>query len=157
MKILPTILLLLLSGSCPAAVVDPAHIQQIASTLPAHPGGFGEPITNRVAWTRLAALPAFQELIRDARELAGQPLPESPDDLFLEYSQTGNRDRWQKVASLRRGRVPSFALAECLENGGKFLAPLEEAMRALCAERTWVMPAHDGKLDNFYGRTVEMD
>jgi hypothetical protein len=157
MKILPAMFLLLLSCSARAAVIDPAHIKQIASTLPAHPAGFGEPITSRAAWARLAALPAFQDTLREARGIAGKPLPESTDDLFLDYSKTGNRERWQKVAGLRRGRVPHLALAECLENGGQFMAPLEETIRAICAERTWVMPAHDGRLDNFYNRTVEMD
>jgi hypothetical protein len=150
---------LLLAGSsiCPAAAVDPARVQAIAALLPARPAGFGEPITNRAPWTRLASLPAFQRLLREARTTSAEPLPESPDDLYLDFSKTGNRERWQKVAGLRRGRVPAFALAECLENQGRFLAPLEETIRALCAERTWVMPAHDTKLDNFHGRTVEMD
>ncbi len=61
------------------------------------------------------------------------------------------------MAWQRRGRVSTFTLAEGLENRGRFIPPLEETIRALCAERTWVMPAHDGKLDNFNGRTIEMD
>ena len=144
-------------GSTCAAGFEPWQVEEIAAMLPARPTGLGEPMTNRGAWTRLAGQPAFQELLREARATAQQPLPESPDDLYLDYSKTGNRERWQKVAHLRRGRVPSFALAECLENRGRFLEPLEEAIRALCAERTWVMPAHDGRLDNFHGRAVEMD
>jgi hypothetical protein len=152
-------LALLLGALCTTngAVIEPARVKEIAAMLPARPTGFGEPITNRAAWARLAALPAFDKFVADARATAARPLPDSPDDLYLDYSKTGNRDRWQKVAGQRRGRVSTFALAECLENGGRFLAPLEQVIRAICAERTWVMPAHDGKLDNFNRRTMEMD
>ena len=34
---------------------------------------------------------------------------------------------------------------------------LEEAIRAICAEKTWVLPAHDRSLGNWYGKTVEID
>ncbi len=102
-------------------------------------------------------MPDYQAAVKEARATAGKALPESPDDLYLDYSKTGNRDRWQRVASQRRGRVSAFTMAECLENRGAFLKPLEETIRAICAERTWVMPAHDGGLNNFNGRTMEMD
>lgn len=140
-----------------AGRVEPAEVREITRLLPAHAAGLGEPITNRAAWARLAALPGFARLVGEARDTARKPLPDSPDDLFLDFSKTGNRDRWQRVAGLRRGRLATFVLAEGLENRGRFVAPFEEALRAICAERTWVMPAHDGKLDNFQGRTVEMD
>jgi hypothetical protein len=84
-------------------------------------------------------------------------MPDLPNDLYLDYSKTGNRDRCQKVLGAREDRLTTFTLAECLENRGRFLGPLTETIQGLCQERTWVLPAHDGKLNNFYGRTVEMD
>jgi hypothetical protein len=35
--------------------------------------------------------------------------------------------------------------------------PLTETIAAMCAEKSWPYPAHDRKLDTFYGRTVEVD
>jgi hypothetical protein len=138
--------------------IDAARVREIAAMLPAHPAGFGQPITNRAAWENLAARrPELNGLIPRAVKLAAQPLPEQPDSLFLEFTQNGNRTRWQKVASARRDRIQIFTLAECLENRGRFLAPLEEAMAALCAERTWVLSAHDASLKNFQGETIEID
>ena len=96
-------------------------------------------------------------MIANAARRAAQPLPEQPDSLFLEFSKNGDRERWQNVAYNRRIRIHVFALAECLENKGRFLTPLEQAIAALCAERTWVMPAHDGELKNFRGETIEID
>jgi len=125
--------------------------------LPDKPAGLGRPITDRAAWEKLARSPGFASVIADAERLAQKPSPPLPDDLFLDYSRTGNRDRAQHVMSERGNRLTTFTLAECLENRGRFIRPLAETISALCAEKTWVYPAHDGRLNNFYGRTVEMD
>ena len=151
----------LLSGRCDQAQaatnLAPARVQEIAALLPPKPTGLGRPITDRAAWEKLAANPAFAQIIANAEKLSREPVPELPDDLYLDYSRTGNRDRCQRVQGARMSRVTSFTLAECLENKGRFVQPLTDTVEAICRERTWVYPAHDGKLDNFYGRTVEAD
>lgn len=137
--------------------LDAGRIHDIAAMLSAEPAGFGWPATNRAAWNKLAATEAFAKVIPDAAKLLRKNLPEQPDNLFLDYSRTGNRTRWQKVAASRRIRVEQFTLAEALENRGRFLPPLEKTIAALCAEKTWVLPAHDGNLDNFNGREIIPD
>jgi len=137
--------------------LDAADVRAVASLLAEHPAGFGRPITDREAWARLAKMGAFRSAVRAAEALLGKPMPDQPDDLYLEFSRNGNRSRWQGVASKRRSRVSDFTIAECLENKGRFLAALEETIRALCAERTWVMPAHDKNLINFKGEAVTID
>ncbi|HWX22677.1 MAG TPA: heparinase II/III family protein [Candidatus Binatia bacterium] len=144
--------------TAPAATnLEPAQVEAVAKSLPAKPMGSGQPITNRDAWEKLAQAPAFASVITSAQTMAKDPVPALPDELYLDYSKTGNRDRCQKVLSARGNRLVTFTLAEGLENRGRFLGPLTETIEAICRERTWVYPAHDGKLNNFYGRTVEMD
>lgn len=138
--------------------VDADRVREIAAMLPPHAQGFGQPITNRAAWEDvLARHPELHKIVTQAARDAARPLPEQPDSLYLEFSRDGNRDHWQNVASSRRGRIGVFTLAECVENKGRFVAPLEQTIAAICAERTWVLPAHDGKLQNFYGKTVEIE
>jgi hypothetical protein len=152
--------LLAVAATLPAAgptKFPAARVDEIAALLPARPAGIGQPSTNRAAWARLAAQPAAKTLLTDAAKLTRQPLPASPEDLYLDFSRTGNRDPWQKVAAQRRGRIATLTLAEGLENQGRFLKPLAEAIAAVCAEKTWVMPAHDRGLKNFRDETVEMD
>ena len=139
------------------ANLDPARVKEIAAWLPAQPTGVGHPITDRTAWEKLAAQKSFASVVPAAERLAKSDTPPVPDDLFLDYSRTGNRDRCQKVLSQRGERLETFTIAECLENHGRFLLPLTNVIAALCAERTWVYPAHDGKLDSFYGRTTNVD
>ena len=153
------IAILVFTSNLPAAEkVDADRVREIAAMLPPHAQGFGQPITNRAAWEDvLARHPELHKIVTQAARDAARPLPEQPDSLFLEFSRDGNRDHWQSVASSRRGRIGVFTLAECVENKGRFIAPLEQTIAAICAERTWVLPAHDGKLQNFYGKTVEIE
>jgi len=137
-----------------AETIDPARVQEIAAWLPAQPAAFAWPITNRAAWAKLAADSAFANAIPSANKVLAKPLAEVPDSLFLEYSKNGNRTHWQNAEFERRGRIAKFTLAEALENQGRFLPAIEQTIAALCAEKTWVYPAHDGNLDNFNGRTI---
>ena len=139
------------------APLDAERVRAVAALLPERPEGLGRPIADRAAWARLAAEPACEALRTRADGFLQTPLPEQPDDLFLEFSRTGNRTHWQKVCGERRGGLAPLVLAECLEAKGRYLPAIEELVNALCAERTWVMPAHDSKLDNFNGKAVDID
>lgn len=147
----------LLGTQSVARELSEARIKEVATTLPEQPQGFGRPIEDRRAWERLAADDSFDGVIEEAERLKDRPLPEQPDELYLDFSRTGNRTRWQRVAGRRRGRVDSFVLGECLENGGRFIPALEETILALCAEPTWVMPAHDRSLRNFREERIDID
>ncbi len=146
-----------LAGAHAGENLDTNRLHQIAAWLPEQPAAFAWPITNRAAWGRLVASPAFTNTIGVAEKLLAKPLPEQPDALFLEFSRTGNRTHWQAVAAERRGRIGRLTLAEAFENQGRFLPTLEKTIAAICAERTWVMPAHDRGLGNFHGWEIVPD
>ena len=135
----------------------PARIAAIARMLPESPGGVGRPIEDRQAWQAVAAAPGFKRVVSEAERLVSQPIPEISDELYLDFSRTGNRTRYQRVLAQRHSRVPALALAECIENRGRFLAAIEEAIGAVCAEKTWLYPAHDRSLRNFEGTVIEID
>ncbi len=156
--VLPAILFASRLTTPAAALPDPQRIREIAGWLPAHAAGIGQPIASRAAWEKVAAdYPQLNEVIAQAVKAAAKPLERQRDDLFLEFSQNGNRERWQTAENPRRERIQTFALAECLENKGRFVAPLEQAIAAICAEKTWVLSAHDRSLRNFHGEAVEID
>jgi len=149
---------ILFASHAPAEqAVDPARIQALAAMLPESPVGVGRPITDRQAWQAVAKAPQFKRVVSEAERLMAQPIPETTDELYLEFSQTGNRTRYQRVWSQRHSRVPALVLAECIENRGRFLPAIEEAIRAVCEEKTWVYPAHDRSLRNFKGEAIEID
>jgi len=137
--------------------LDPARIQELAGMLPPSPRGVGRPISDRRAWQAVAEAPQFKRVVAEAERLLARPIPELTDDLYLDFSRTGNRTRCQRVLSERHSRVSALVVAECMENRGRFLPAIEEAIRAVCSEKTWVMPAHDRRLKNFNGSVVEID
>jgi len=140
-----------------AGAAEEGRMKEVSAMLPTKPVGIGRPLSDRAAWETLAELESFEKIAADAERLTKEPIPDQSDDMYLDFSRTGNRTRWEKVAWKRRSRLRMFALAECLENKGRFIKPLEEIIEALCNERTWVMPAHDGRLANFQGKTIDID
>jgi hypothetical protein len=140
-----------------AAEIKPERIREVAASLPAHAVGCGQPASNREAWDKIAALPSFQQFLHSAEAQRTKPLENISDELYLEFSRNGNRTHWQNAEFERRNLLDTLTLAECLENKGRFLPPLEAIIKAICAERTWVYPAHDGSLKNFKGTTIDID
>ena len=78
----------------------------------------------------MAHVPAFAKVLTEARAAAKQPVPALPDELYLDYSKTGNRDRGQRVLSARSTRLFTLTVAEGLEAQGKFVRPLTEIIEA---------------------------
>jgi len=152
---------LLLPGSTGASEDLPPwasqRIEVLLPSVPESPSGVGPRIADRTAWRQIARLPGLRDIVTQAEALLKQPIPELTEDLYLDYSRSGNRTRCQRVISQRHGRVSTLVLAECIENQGRFLPAIEETILAVCDERSWLLPAHDRNLDNYYGRTMEID
>ncbi|MBN1291759.1 MAG: heparinase II/III family protein [Candidatus Latescibacteria bacterium] len=136
---------------------DSQRLRELEDILFESPKGFGSPISNRAIWEHIASLPAFTNFVGNAEKLIGEPVPELPDTLFLEFSRNGNRYNYQSPNSRRRSILSQLVIGECIENNGRFLADIERFIRNMCSEKTWVLPAHDRKLDNFYGRIIQID
>jgi len=136
---------------------EPERIETLTKWLPAEPQGVGRPITDRAAWDAVAARGNAAAAIRAAEQLLGKPLPELTDELYLEFSTVGNRTHYQSAMGNRHNRLATLAVAECLENRGRFLDELQRVLLAVCDEKTWVYPAHDRSLANFKGAEITID
>ena len=161
-KILPVAVLLVVlcslsTGNATDQLPAAGRIAELAGLLPASPVGVGRTIADRQAWESVGRAPKFREVVSRAEKLMQQPLPAASDELYLEFSRNGNRTRYQRVQSERHARFPSLVVAECIENRGRFLAAIEEAIREVCSEKAWVLPAHDADLRNFSGREIDVD
>lgn len=92
-----------------------------------------------------------------ARREMERVVPEFSDELFLEYSQTGNRRPYDQRHGNYLNRYEAIVLGELLQNDGEFLPAITTAIEGLLAERTWVLSAHDSSLNAFYGRAPVVD
>ena len=114
------------AAAADAGAFDEGRLAKVAASLREEPAGFGLPIGDRSLWKELSGNGSFAKTISEAEKLLQEPIPEQPDDLYLDFSRTGNRTRWQRVSGQRRGRIPTLVLAECLENKGRFVPAFEE-------------------------------
>jgi hypothetical protein len=136
---------------------DTARVQAIAGMLPEKPSGAGPRITDRAAWNAAAKAPAFRRVVVQAEAVQKEPIPDTTDELYLDYSKTGNRDRYQRVLFARLGRLSTLVLAECLEDRGRFLPAIDATLQAVLAQKSWVLPAHDRSLRVFQRSSIEID
>ena len=119
---------------------------------------FGPKITDREGWSRLAATEAYGKVIRDAERALKNPVPEMTEELYLLYKKTGLRTaEYGRVRSTRYGLISRYTRAECLENKGRFIKPLEEILCSVCQEKTWIFNFHDANLDDYHGKKISID
>ena len=134
-----------------ACGVTPVRIGEIAAWLPKEPAADGARIDDRTKWDALAALPQAKEEVGKAEGLLDKPVPEVSDEFYLDFTRNGNRSRYQDQFYRRLYSFTSLFLAECYENGGRFIPKIVEYVDAYCAMRSWVLPAHDDTLECFNG------
>jgi hypothetical protein len=137
--------------------VDPKRVAEIAGMLSDGLFAFGPKIGDRAAWGELAKKSELRVTIATAEQAATRPIPDLPDELFLEYSRDGNRENYQNKYFDRTNRVEPLVIAECIENRGRFIAAIEKLVAAFDSQKTWMLPAHDGQLRNFHGKARDID
>ncbi len=130
-----------------------SRVQEISAMLDPLPSGVGQPISNRKKWEALSN----PKILSDAQRYLTEPTPDLTDEIYLDFSKTGSRTRYEQTADRRRLRLVTWVLAEGFENRGRFLSAIEKEITAICHEKTWVLPAHDKKLGNFNGTIIEND
>jgi hypothetical protein len=146
-----------LAGQAVAQAPKPARIEKVAAALT--PGTYSPTptIANRDFWARVAKTETYRDAVAQAEELAKKTFEPLPDELYLEYSQNGNRNRYERVYFDKLASFRKLVVAECIENQGRFLPAIEALMASYAADKSWVLPAHDGDLKNFEGREISID
>ena len=100
-------------------------------------------IADREKWNALSdGLKA--RVAREGQRALAQPIPALPATLFLDYTRNGNRSRFEDAMFGRRSRLHALVLAECLEDRGRLLDAIVDAVWAIAEESSWTVPAHQG-------------
>ncbi len=149
--------LALLTAAAHAAPASEPSADDIAAMLPESPRGFGRPASDRKAWADLAGAEVCREAVERAEEHRKAPVPVADDALYLDFSRTGNRSRYQRVVFRRLRRLVDLVLAECARADGRYVDAIAATVAAYDADRSWLLPAHDRGLANFRGERVDID
>ena len=138
------------------AAVD-ARAAELAALIPAEPVRLIPPITDRETWEKFASLFDSSRIVDGAAKLLTEPIPELPEDLYKEFYVNGNRTNYQNARQVWADRCMTLAMAELIENKGRFLPALEEIVRKFCDYPSWSLPAHDYGAQIYDGKMSAAD
>lgn len=148
---------------CAASFANDQEMQEvkkraaaIAPTLPDAPN-FGVRAKDRAFWDKLANLKSAKTAIDQAEDSLKNPLPDLPESLYKEYYKNGNRSNYQNAYGHLTRRVVVLALAEQYKPEGRYVDALNEAILYLCAQPSWVLPAHDRNHVIYDGKDIYSD
>lgn len=100
------------------------------------------PYRDRAAWQALPGAArwqaAGQAALRDAAAV-----PQLPLSLWLQFTQNGDRARWEHAYFARRRTLCALAMAEAVTGDGSYLPAIADAAWAICEESAWQLPAHN--------------
>ncbi|MCM1189959.1 MAG: heparinase II/III-family protein [bacterium] len=96
----------------------------------------------REAWERLPE-PLRTRLIAQGEACLNKPWPLIRATDFMAFKRTGNRVNYENLYFEKRYRLNSLALAECVENKGRFLDDIIDGIFAVCEESAWQLPPHN--------------
>ena len=133
----------------PFPKASPQRIAELEAMLPDRLWKPGPPFHDRATWGRLAADPAAKIIISRAGKILAKPQEPMTDELYLEFHRTGIRTSYENIYHRWEPEIQTLAVAECLENKGRFLPEIIRRLETLCDMRSWLMPAHDRELLNF--------
>lgn len=97
------------------------------------------PVSDRAAWD---SLPGSDRWLA-AGNAVPRKVPAIPLSLWLEFTRSGNRSRYEAVYFSRRRNLCALVMAECVSDAGQFLPAIADYCWAICEESAWQLPAHN--------------
>ncbi|UQZ83795.1 Heparinase II/III-like protein [Paenibacillus konkukensis] len=91
-----------------------------------------------------------RSVIAEGERYLGCAWPALTATMYREFLQNGNRTRYDGPYHLRRRAVTSLALAECVENEGRFMNDLIDGIWLISEESNWVISAHNRMFQGRY-------
>lgn len=137
-------------------------LAQIESSLLPHDAWSPFPtIADRATWDALNQHPLRieqrKQIVKKAEEFATQPIAPITATMYLQYNRTGNRNIIDSSSFKRRNILGTLAVAECFEDGGRFLDPFIDMAWAITEEATWSVSAHVARVPDSGGALPRQD
>lgn len=86
----------------------------------------------------------YKESVMKAAESAlSCEIPPLTATLYLDFAETGNRNRFENVYHARRRNLTALVLATVYSGDDRYVRKAIDLIWAICEETTWVIPAHN--------------
>ena len=129
----------------------------VTNSLPPQPCGIGRPASDRGWWGEWAKTAEAAVAMKRAEAALKKPMEPFDAERYLDYQTNGDRSRYQEQHTRRWNHFKELVMGECLEGKGRFIAAIDESVRSLCADPSWVLPAHDRGNQIFKGGNPYVD
>src|SRR5664279_1715663 len=93
-------------------------------------------------WQDILPDTIHDKIIMLAEKYVSMPFQSLPASLMLEYVRTGNRSNYEAVSFQKREQLFTLALAESIEQKGRFTNAIADGVWSICEESFWGVPAH---------------
>lgn len=134
----------------PLRTIDEKRVQEIEKMLPDKPLGLGDPGSNRTVWNRLSSSGKYGRFLRGMRTYN---FPAFSKDAYFSLSN-GSASSSAEGLTMMRKRAEGLSKAtwaECLENKGNYTQMVEDGLRDIINQKSWVSPRSDYDFKNFNG------
>ena len=84
-----------------------------------------------------------QKIIETGEQYLHKSWPVLPATAFISIVRDGNRKNYEELYFARREALSALALAEVVENRGRFLDDIMNGIFCICEESGWAVPAHN--------------
>ncbi len=146
--------LILFAAALIAAAADQTAL--LKQTLSKAPWFAGKNLTD-FQKKELVESSTVKTAIARADKYLTQEFPNPFPDLYLDFQKTGNRSRFQAVYDQYSRAIAMLSTAFYATGKQVYREKLEELIVKVCDFPTWVLPAHDKKLLNYSGKSIEID
>jgi hypothetical protein len=134
----------------PIKPIDEKRVKEIGQMLPSQPAGYGDPCSKRDVWDQLLKSGKYDQFLKEMENFSFPPF--SKEDYFsLSDGSASSSGRGLQMMRKRAKGLSQVTWAECLENKSRFTKQVEEGLRDILDQKSWVSPRIDYGFKNYNG------
>jgi hypothetical protein len=140
----------------PLHPIDQKRVKEIASVLGDRPIGFGEPASKRDRWDALRKSGGYDVFLKEMEHFVF-PAFSKADYFSLSDGSASSSAKGLGMMRNRAKGLSMITIAACLENNGRYLKGVEDGLRDIILQKSWVSPRIDYDFINYNGKQYTID
>lgn len=120
--------------------LDTERVSRIASMLPEQTKGIGSVYKYREVWDKLYESSRYDRTIFLADSILRNGFPVWNQDLYDRFFTHGDTQAGKSMINRRLRALSILVWSECLENKGRFVSAIHDALYDIMRQKTWVNP-----------------
>ena len=140
----------------PLKPIDEKRVREIEKMLSDKPSGFGKPYHERKVWDNLLKSGNYDRFLRGMKDYSFPAF--SKDDYFsLSNGSASSSNAGLTMMRKRAEGLAKVTWAECLQNEGKYTRMVEDGLRDIINQKSWVSPRSDHDFKNYNGLAYSVE